>query len=198
MFVFQPYKQQIFIVNEWMVLLFNGKKHSGCFSFSSVLCHPWITLTGFTVLHLCDDPNTINPATPKSWWLGIIIIHHHITPGDASANFWASSVFWIAYFLFENEVLIELWRCKTKAPYLKGFAGERSVWKQRYESLCMWSSQTLCAYDVCSALHRCLDLISALNLLSSICDRLPPLNDCMTVIAGGVHAQVHMAPRGEE
>lgn len=25
MFVFQPCKQQIFIVNEWMVLLFNGK-----------------------------------------------------------------------------------------------------------------------------------------------------------------------------
>lgn len=137
----------LIIVNEWMVLLFNGKKHSGCFSFSSVLCHPWITLTGFTVLHLCDDPNTINPATPKSWWLGIIIIHHHITPGDASANFWASSVFWIAYFLFENEVLIELWRCKSKAPYLKGFAGERSVCGVHRHCVPMMSA-VLCS-DVC-------------------------------------------------
>lgn len=140
-FGFQPCKQQIFIVNEWMVLLFNGKNivaisaSQACFVIHESLSQDSLSSISVMIQTPLIQPHT---HTPKSWWLGIIIIHHHITPGDASANFWASSVFWIAYFLFKNEVLIELWRCKTKALHLKGFAGERSVWKQRYESLCVF------------------------------------------------------------
>lgn len=54
-----------------------------------MLCHR-ITFAGFTVIHVGDEPNTINPDTHTHTLTKMLMAWHiptnHITPGDTSAN----------------------------------------------------------------------------------------------------------------
>lgn len=193
---FQPWKQQIFSkVNELemngiivqlknvAMLLNRSASHPSYVTRESLSQHSLCSISAMIQTPLIQPPTHTHTHT-QSWGLGMIITHHHITPGDASANVWAHLNYW--EFCYELQKLFNSYKTSS---YLN--SGKSSVWNNSTRL----SACSLCVYGALSALYRCLAFYYLSYLISvAVC----PLWVTCTGLRGavclhGVNAAVYLA-----